>query len=87
MVVICHFIHLTALHDAKELKFDEDFFGKCLLLLRKSTKRLQLLKACQDMIEIENQKIVKYYNSTQWLSVGDVITCFLEQWEALKNFL
>lgn len=82
----CHLIHLTALHASKELDFDiEDFLVNVYYYLRKSSKRLQLLKACQDMEEIEKHKIVKY-GSTRWLSMGDVITRFLEQWAALKKF-
>lgn len=83
----CHLIHLAAKHATKKCAdFNiENFLVDVFYYLKKSTKRINLLKLCEEACDLEDRKILKY-GATRWLSMGKVIDRFLNQWDALKKF-
>lgn len=82
----CHLIHLAAQHSSKELDLAlEEFLVDIYFYIKKSSKRLESLKLCQELSDVEVHKILKY-GSTRWLSMDRVINRILEQWEPLKMF-
>nr|XP_042912499.1 zinc finger BED domain-containing protein 5-like [Parasteatoda tepidariorum] len=82
----CHLIHLAAKHATKKISFDvESFLIDVFYYLKKSSKRIQLLKFCEELCNLENSKVLKY-GATRWLSMGKTIDRFLEKWDALKIF-
>ena len=83
---VCHSFALCASHAVKNVpSYFEQFLKNISSYLSQSSKRLQEFHLIHDVVDARQHQIPKLAQ-TRWLSRGNLIAAFLEQWEALALY-
>lgn len=86
MKCVCHSAHLCTSEAYTNLPRPcEDLSRNIYSFLKCSSKRMSELQQFQKFLDIKPHRLL-HPSQTRWLSLGAVVSCLLEQWDAVKLY-